>query len=329
MPPPKEHPLTSRRQLLLGSACLGLAGVARAQPSYPVRPVRIIVPFAPGGDTDLAARHVAAKLTETLGYTIVIDNRPGAGGNVGAEVALREPADGHTLLVISGSYPANAALSRTTSEALAAIQPIVQFSNSPIVMVVAQTSTVRTLADLVERARSAPGTITYGSAGIGSLSNLIGEYFASSAGVSLTHVPYKGIAGALTDVAGGRIDMTVSGIGAVRPLVQGAKVRLLAVAWPTRPADWPMLPTFAEAGLPQFDPSLWHGLVASKDVPATIVERLNRDINTVLREPSLRARWAEDGATAAGGTPGEFRELIRRDAQRWERIVKDAGIKPG
>lgn len=318
--------MLAKRRLLLAALCAAIAPAAWSADTYPAKPVRFVVPFVAGGESDIVARLIASKL-QARGYTIVVDNRPGAGGNLGAEQALREPPDGYTLLVISGAYAGNAVVMKPTFDPLGAIQPIVQFSRQPSVLVVSTASGFKTLKELIDKARQAPDSITYGSAGVGSLGNLSGEYFASTAGVKLTHIPYKGTSGGMTDLAGGQIDMMTAGITGARALAKGGKIRMLAVSSAKRLPELPDVPTFAEAGLPNFSIGLWHGLVASKDVPKPIVAKLNADVNEVLRDPEIVARFSADAVTPGGGTPDQFRDVIRSDLERWKRIVKEANIK--
>jgi tripartite-type tricarboxylate transporter receptor subunit TctC len=316
----------SRRIIL--SCCAALCLPVAAQPTpYPVKPIKVVVPFAAGGGSDTYARLIAQKLNETYGYTIVIDNKPGAGGNLGAEAALREPADGYTLLVISGSYAGNAVVSKPTFDPISAIQPIIQFTREPIVLVGGPTSPFKSLRELVEKAKKEPGSIAYGTSGVGGLAHLSTEYFASIAGIKLNHIPYKGTSASLVDLAGGQIQMILGGSSSIAPLAKGGKVRPLAVAAPTRLQSMPNVPTFAEQGFGSFRGDLWHGLVASKGVPTEVLTKLNTDINAVLRSPEMTNRLATDDVTAAGGTPQQFGEVIRADMERWKIIVKSADIK--
>ncbi|MFT3820243.1 MAG: tripartite tricarboxylate transporter substrate binding protein [Rubrivivax sp.] len=320
--------MSRRRAFALSciAACV-CAAPALAQTRYPAKPVKLVVPFAPGGGSDTMARLVAQKLTEAYGYTIVIDNKPGAGGNLGAEAALREAADGYTLLVISGSYAGNAVLNKPAFDPVAAIEPVVQFTREPVVLVTGPDSPFKSLPQLVAQARQQPGSVAYGTSGVGGLAHLSTEYFASVAGIRMTHIPYKGTSQSLVDLAGGQIQMILAGTTSVSPLVKGGKVRPLAVAAPARLASMPEVPTFAELGLGGFRADLWHGLVAPKGTPAEVVAKLNADINAVLRSAEMQSRLAADAVAAAGGTPQQFGEVIRADMERWRGIVKAADIR--
>jgi len=259
------------------------------------------------------------------GYKVIVDNKPGAGGHLGTEAALREPADGHTLLAISPSYAYNAIIYKPDFDALGAIQAVVQFTQSPGVLVVPASSRFKNLQDFIVAAKQAPGQITYGSGGIGSLGHFSAEYFADAAGIKLKHVPYK--TGVLNDLLAGHIDMMPAGSSNVRTLVKNDRVRVLVVSWPTRLPEYPDAPTFAEAGMPTVEVDVWQGLVASKDVPMQIVVKLNSDINEVLRDSALRARLAEAGLIPVGGTREHFRQVVANEFERWQRIAKTAGIK--
>jgi len=317
-----------RRAFTLSCIAAGVcAAPALAQTRYPAKPLKMIVPFAPGGGSDTMARLVAQKLTEAHGYTVVIDNKPGAGGNLGAEAALREPADGYTLLVISGSYAGNAILNKPAFDPVAAIEPVVQFTREPVVLVTGPDSPFKSLQQLIAQARQQPGSVAYGTSGVGGLAHLSTEYFASVAGIKMTHIPYKGTSQSLVDLAGGQIQMILAGTTSVSPLVKGGKVRPLAVAAPARLASMPDVPTLAELGISGFRADLWHGLVAPKGTPVEVVARLNADINAVLRSADMQARLAADAVAAAGGTPQQFGEVIRADMERWRGIVKAADIK--
>ena len=296
---------------------------AWAQNAWPTKPIHFVVPFSAGGESDIVARQIATRLGALRGYTVIVDNYPGAGGNLGAEKALREPADGYTLLVISGAYAANAVVSRKSSDPLAAIQPIVQFATQPSVLV--SSLKYATVGELLDKARKSPGSINYGSAGIGSLGHFSNENFAQVTGVKLNHVPYKGNSGAIADLASGQIDLMFAGVTGARALAKGGKVRMLAVTTPRRIATLPDVPTLAESGV-HYESSLWHGLVASKDVPPAVVEKLNADLNAVLRDPDIVARFNSELLTPVGGTPNDFRKVIQGDLDRLRQIAKVANI---
>jgi tripartite-type tricarboxylate transporter receptor subunit TctC len=317
--------MTLKRRILLIAACTLAAQGAFAQAGYPAKPIHFIVPFQAGGESDIVARQIANKLIALRGYHVIVDNYPGAGGNLGAEKALREPADGYTFLVISGAYAGNSIVSKPSFDPIGAIQPVIQFTRQESVLVAS--TKFKTLGELIGTAKKGPGTVNYGSAGVGSLGHLSTENFAYHAGVKLNHIPYKGTSGAISDLAGGQTDMMMAGLTGARALAKTGQIRILAVGGTKRLADLPDVPTFAESGLPKFETNLWHGLVASKEVPAAIITRINSDINAVLRDPEIVARYSSENVAAIGGTPAEFKETIRSDMERLRFIVKAADIK--
>ena len=321
----------TRRQLavLAGAAALLIAAPeqAKAQAKYPVKPIRFIVPFAPGGGTDVMARLFAQKLTEKNGYTVIVDNKPGAGGNLGVEAALREPADGYTFLVISSSYTVNAVLSKPSFDSLTAIEPVVQFSNDPVALAVGMNTPYKSVAELVAAAKANPDKLAFGSSGNGGIAHLAAEYFNSLAGIKVTHVPYKGTGAAVIDLIGGQIQMLMAGNNSFASLARAGKLRILAVGTPQRLASAPNVPTFAEVGMPQYRADIWHGLVAARGTPPAVIAKLNADVNAVLRSPEVQARLTKDDVEAGGGTPQAFGETIRTDIERWRTVVKQANIK--
>jgi tripartite-type tricarboxylate transporter receptor subunit TctC len=317
----------TRRLILAACAATLCLPVVGQTVRYPAKPVKFIVPFAPGGGSDTFARLIAQKLNAQHGYTVVVDNKPGAGGNLGAEAALREPADGYTFLVISGSYAGNAVVSKPGFDPISAIDPVVQFTREPIVLVAGPSSPFHSLRELVAEAKKKPDSIAYGTSGAGGLAHLATEYFASVAGIKLTHIPYKGTSASLIDLASGQIQMILGGSSSIGPLAKGGKVRPLAVAAPARLASMPSVPTFAEEGIAGFQADLWHGLVAPQGTPRDVIAKINADINAILRTPEMTARFATDDVSPAGGTPQQFADVIRADMARWKKTVQQANIK--
>jgi tripartite-type tricarboxylate transporter receptor subunit TctC len=319
----------TRRQLALAASAAALfaCGPAFAQAKYPAKPIRFIVPFATGGGTDAMARLMAQKLTEKNGYTVIIDNKPGAGGNLGSEAALREPADGYTFLVISSSYPVNAILNKPSFDPVTGIVPVVQFSSEPVALAVGPDTPYKTVAELVAAGKANPGKLAFGSSGNGGLAHLAAEYFTSLAGIKATHVPYKGTGAAVVDLIGGQIQMLMAGSNSFTSLAKAGKLRILAVGAPQRLATLPNVPTFAEAGMPTYRADIWHGLVAAKGTPPDVIARMNADVNAVLRSPEVVAKLAQDDVLPAGGAPGPFGETIRGDMERWRVVIKQANIK--
>lgn len=319
------------RRLLLSS---GLALIAAsplpsyAQAAWPNKIIKFIVPFSPGGGTDLLTREIASQLSATMGYKIVVENKQGASGMLGAEAALREPADGYTFLAITGSNViAGIVNKRPNSDFIGAIQGVVQYARTPTVLVVGPQSDAKSMVDLLAKARRAPGAVTYGTSGIGSLGHLGGERFAALAGVKLNHIPYKGTGTVLADLMSGQIDMMLAGVSVARPLIKSGKLRLLAVAEDKRLPDFPDVPTFAESGIVGYESDLWHGLVAAKEVPPEIIRKINADINAVLKSPAMRQRFEQSGETPVGGTPEQFQQVIQKEAETSQRIIKTLDLK--
>ena len=320
---------TNRRQVFcLASAFLmPTLQPAFAQVAYPSKPVKFIVPFGPGGGSDSSACFIAQKLNEKHGYTVIVDNRPGAGGNLGAEAALREPADGYTFLVISGSYVVNALLNKPNFDPIGAIAPVVQFTREAVMLAVGASTPYQTLREFVADAKQRPDRVSFGSAGAGSLSHVAAEHFNALAGLKIVHVPYKGTAPSLTDLAAGQIQMVTSGSSSFGALARAGKIRPLAVAAPARLPSYPTVPTFAEQGFPTYRADLWHGLVAAKGTPPEIVAKMNADINAVLSLPETQKRFASDHVSPGGGTPLQFGEVINQDMERWREVIRKADIK--
>jgi tripartite-type tricarboxylate transporter receptor subunit TctC len=319
---------------MLGKLCAGLfAGViAFAAPlagaqQYPAKPVRIIVPFAPGGGSDFTARLMAQKLTERLGNPFIVENRPGAGGNLGAEMALRSAADGYTLLLISASYTVNPSVYKLSFDPIQDVTPIIQISGGPYVVAVHPSVPAKTLAEFVAYARQQPDKLAYGSSGNGSVMHVSTAYFLESAKIKVLHVPYKGTGPALQDTIGGQVQLIFGAVPTTLPHVKAGKLRALAVTTAKRIAAAPEIPTIAESGYPDYEVTNWHGLVAPKGLAREIVERLNGEINAMLTSEDFKKVLANDGLEPAGGSPARFAEVLAKETARWKAVVQQAGIK--
>ena len=313
-------------RLLLALAALSAAWPLAAQ-DYPVRPVRLVAPFAPGGGTDFIARLIARKLSERLGQQVVVENRPGAGGNLGAELAVRAAPDGYTLLLVAGSYTVNPSLYKLGFDPVEDISPIIQLTQGPFIVAVHPDQPVKALRELVDLARSRPDALSYGSAGSGSITHLATELFLDVAGARVVHVPYKGTGPALNDAMAGNVQLIFGSVSTTIQHIRSGRLRGLAVTTPSRIAAAPDLPTMAELGYPECEVILWHGLVGPKGLPPAIVRRINEQANLALKTPDMEALLATDGVSAAGGTPARFGALIRADIQRWARVVRQAKVK--
>jgi tripartite-type tricarboxylate transporter receptor subunit TctC len=313
------------RSLAALAATLATAALAQG---YPAKPIRIIVPFAPGGNVDITARLVAPGLTEALGQPVIIENKPGAGGTIGADSVVKSPPDGYTLLMGSNStfsvapnlYP------KITYNPLKDFAPVVSIAVAPFVLVVNPASPAKNAQELVALAKAEPGKLTMSSAGTGSSNHLVGELFQEISGARFTHVPYKGSGQALTDLMGGTVNLHFDQITSAASFIQGGKLRALLVTAPKRVPMLPDVPTAAEAGYASFEASNVTGLIAPAGTPQDIIDKLNSATRKVIASPAVQERLVQLGAESTGGTPEQFAAYIRDDLSKWARIVKDARI---
>jgi len=309
----------------LALACCAL--LTHAQP-YPARPVHIVVPFSAGGPNDIIARLVAYKLAEALGQQMVIDNRPGAGGNIGTDFVAKAPADGYTLLSAGpGSLITNPLIGKVPYETERDFAPVSLMASAPNVLVVHPSVPARTVKELLALARAQPGRLNYASAGPGSSSHLAVALFAAMAGIEFTHVPYKGTGPGLNDLVAGQVQLAIFGIPPVLPLVKRGAVRALGVTGKRRSAELPEVPTIDEAGVPGYEVNPWYGLLAPAGTPPAIVARLSAEVTKIVRTPEMREKLAAQGAEAAGGSAEDYAAVIRADTVLWTRVIREAGIK--
>jgi tripartite-type tricarboxylate transporter receptor subunit TctC len=311
---------------ITAAAVFALVPAAFAQ-TYPAKAVRIIAPFAPGGGTDFIARVAAQKLTEAMGQQFVVDNRPGAGGSLGAEIGAKSPPDGYTLTLIAGSYSVNPALFKLAFDPVNDITPVVQLSQGPFLIVAHPALPVKTAKDLIALAKTKPGYLLYASSGQGSITHLATELFADMAGIKMTHVPYKGTGPAIVDTISGQTQLLWGSIAPSTPHVKSGKLKAIAVSTMKRVEAFPDVPTVNESGLKGYDVVLWHGLIAPRNLPRPILDRLNAELNKILKNKEMQDKLAGDGVSAAGGTPEQFGTLIKRDIDTWRRVVQKAGVK--
>jgi tripartite-type tricarboxylate transporter receptor subunit TctC len=307
---------------LLLAASVGVA----AQP-YPAKPVRIIVPFAPGGGNDFIARFMAQRLSAALAQQFVVENRAGAGGMIGVEVGVKAPPDGYTLTLVSNSYTVNPSLYKLRFDPIADITPVIQISSGPYIVVVHPSLPVASIAELVALAKSDSGRIFFASSGQGSVGHLATELLASMAGFKLNHVPYKGTGPALTDTIGGQTNAMLGSTASTLPHVRTGRLRALAVTSSTRLASEPDIPSVAQAGVSGYETVLWHGLIGPRGMPPAVVERLNAEVSKVLQLKETGEQLQNDGVSPAGGTPEQFLEIIRKEIEVWRRVVNEAGVK--
>src|SRR6185503_14107563 len=305
--------------------CLGIAG-AHAQ-QYPVKPIRFVAPFAPGGGTDFIARVAAQKLTEAVKQQVIVENRPGAGGTLGAEVGAKAPPDGYTFTVVAGSYSVNPSVYKLAFDPVNDITPVIHFSQGQLLVGVHPALPIKNMKDLIALAKTKPGGLSYASSGQGSIVHLSTELFLYMAKIKSVHIPYKGTGPAITDTMSGQTQFLFGSIAAVMPIVKQGRLRGIAVTTAKRLPALPDVPTLDESGVKGYDVVLWHGLVGPKGLPRTIVDRVNGELNKALKAKDMEERLAADGVSAAGATPEQFGGIIKRDIEMWRGVVQRAGVK--
>jgi tripartite-type tricarboxylate transporter receptor subunit TctC len=313
--------------LLFGVLFAGLSGGAHAQQPWPAKPIRFVAPFAPGGGTDFIGRVAAQKLTEAVMQQVIVENRPGAGGSLGAEIGAKAPPDGYTFTVIAGSYSVNPSIYKLAFDPVNDITPVIQFSQGPLVIVSHPSLPARNAKELIAIAKGKPGQLNYATSGQGSIVHLATELFAMMAGVKMTHIPYKGTGPALTDTMAGHTQLLWGSAAVAVPQVKNGKLKAIGVTTMQRIAALPDVPTVNEAGIKGYDVVLWHGLVGPRGVPQPIVERVNAELNKALKAKDMEEKLAADGVSPAGGTPQQFSAVIKRDIDTWAKVVKQAGVK--
>lgn len=311
---------------------IGLALVSSLVPaalaqSYPSKPIRLVVATAAGGGSDFVGRLMGAKLSEALGQQVIVENRAGAGSTLGYEFVIRSAPDGYTLAVITPSYAINPSLYPLKFDAASDYTPIVPIARGPYIVVVHPSLPVKSIRELIALAKARPGQITYGSSGQGAIVHLTTELFLYMAGVQMTHVPYKGGGLALTDVIAGQIQVVFATSQTGLAQAKAGRVRALAVTTPQRIAAEPDLPTIAEAGVPGYEVTNWHGLIGPKSIPRAVVDRLNGEMNKILKSKEMEERLQGDGVSPSGGTPEQLAEQIRKEIEQWRQVVTRAGVK--
>jgi len=313
--------------LIVGLASIGLSMPAASAADYPTKPIRIVVPFPPGGTTDILARAVAQKLSETWNQQVIVDNRPGAGGNIGADLVAKAAPDGYTLVMGTvGTHAINPNLYRKMPyDHVKDFAPIILVAGVPNVLVVNPSLPVHTVRELIDYAKANPGKLNFASSGNGTSIHLSGELFKTMANVQMTHVPYKGSAPALADLMGGQVQLMFDNLPSSLGLIKGGKLRAVAVTSTTRAAALPDVPTIAESGLPGFEASSWFGLLAPAGTPHDIVAKLNGVIAAWLATPDAKDKLLAQGAIAAGGSPEAFAKHIDSETSKWAKVVKASG----
>jgi tripartite-type tricarboxylate transporter receptor subunit TctC len=313
---------------LLAAAMAAACAAASAQEPYPSRPVKLVVPYAPGGPADLLARMVGEKLAARIGQPVLIDNKPGAGGHTGGDMVAKAPADGYTLML--GTIAHNGAVKLYKNlryDPLNDLQPVILLAESPSVLLVNPSLPAKSVVELLALARSKPGQLTYGSAGNGSAMHMAAELLKYMTHIDYVHVPYRGGAPAMTDLLGGQITMMFDSVGTAQQYVKTGKVRALAVTSANRIASMPDVPTVAESGVPGYSSVPWYTISVAKGVPAAIVARLNAEINAVLRSPDLAQRWEALGVVPLGGTPADAVARNLAETEKWSAVITAAKLQ--
>ena len=319
-----------RRVFVQSAVSLGLASVVAspwAQQPFPAKPIKFVVPFAAGGGGDVVARMLAQRLSERINSPVVVENRTGAGGNIGSDFVLKSPPDGYTLLNMSSTYPIQAAVSKLPFDPIADMQPIIMVSRDPVVLLVNSSSPFRNAKDLFDAAKRAPDKFTYGSAGVGTIAHLGMEELAYVMGIKLVHVPYKGSSQAFTDVLGGQVDMMLTSATFSGPHIKGGKVRGIGIAGTQRMPTLADVPTFEEQGFVGYNVVDWKAVAGPRGMPADVVAFLNRELNEVLRHKAVTEKFEAEGTTAVGGRPEDMMQVVRADVIRWRNIAEKAKVK--
>lgn len=320
----------SIHQFALAASVSLLAGApVFAADAYPVKPIRLIVPFAPGGGNDTLARLIGQTISGPLGQAVIIENKPGAGGAVGAEQAARAAADGYTVFLGGvGSHAVNPTINpKLGYDPIKDFAPIVLIASAPMVLAVHPSVPVNSIKELIAYAHANPGKLNFSSNGNGSSSQLAAVIFNSMAKTDMVHVPYKGLSPALVDLVSGKVDLMFSSVVAIMPMVQAGKLKALGVTSPKRLPAFPQIPTIASQGLPGYESGSWYGILAPAGTPADVVARLNSEINKAIQDPQVRAKLTEEGAEPVGGTPADFTQQIRAELARLSAFAKDIKVE--
>jgi tripartite-type tricarboxylate transporter receptor subunit TctC len=322
---PSEKPIGT----CLALAALALAAAPATAQQYPTRAVRIIVPFAAGGPTDILARLLAQRLTEATGQQFIVDNRAGGGGTIGAQAAARSAPDGYTLYIggITSLAMAPHTHGKLPYDPFKDFAPITTLTQQPVMLMVHPVLPARSVKEFIALARAKPGAIDYASSGIGGSGHLAGELFKSVAGITMVHVPYKSAAPALTDLVAGQVQVMFGTLLASVPLIRNDKLRGLAVTGQQRVSALPQVPTFAESGVKNFDASSWNCMMAPAGTPEPVIARLNMELVRIVRDPAVLERLKGDGVTGTGSTPQELAEYLKSESAKWGKVVRDVGIK--
>jgi len=323
------HRLTKLLVALVASLAAAALSMPALAQSWPTKPVRIVVPFGPGGPADIYARILGQELSEVLKQQFVVENKAGAGGTIGADIVAKSAPDGYTLLMMSNTLTTNETLLANKPYALmrdlVAVAPV---NSSDLVMVVSPSLNAKTLKELIALAKAEPGKLAYASAGPGTPYHLAGELFKTMTGTDLLHVPHKNSGEARNDVMGGHVQIMFDAVTAMKGNIEAGQVRALGTTGDKRSAVLPDVPTVSEAGVPGYETTIWLGLMVPKGTPKEIIDRLNAEITKIINKPAIREAWAKQGAVPMTMSPGEFNAFLRRDIEKWAKVTQQAGIKP-
>ena len=309
----------NRIRLCVAAALVFFAALAQA--AWPEKPVRLMVGFAPGG-SDIGGRIIAQKLSEMWGQPVVVDNRPGAAGNIAADLVAKTSPDGYTILLFVNSYTINTSVYKgLTWDALKDFAPVARYTSSPMIVVVNPKFPAKNLKEMTDYAKANPGKLFFGSAGSGTAPHLVGELYAMQAGTQITHVPYKGSAPSLMGLVGGEVQLSFAASSSVSAFVKDGRLRPLAVTTSKRDPQFPDVPTVAEAGIPGFDADIWYGLVVPAKTPPAIIKKISEDVKTALDDPEIQAKLRQNGLEPAFMTPEQMGELMKRDVARWKEVA--------
>ena len=312
----------------LAMVALGVFAAGAHAQSFPAKPVRLIVPFAPGGSTDIVARVLGQKLNEMWGQPVLVDNRAGGSTVIGTEIVAKAPPDGHTLLVTPAPFTIVPSLvPKLPYDPQKDFEPITLINTTPLVVVVHPGVPVKSMKDLIALAKSKPGTLNYGSSGSGGSNHLAGELFNSMAGVKMVHVPYKGNAPALTDLVGGHVDVVFNGLTSALPFIKSGKLRALGMTSLNRSATLPQVPTLDEAGLKGFQAVAWNGLTAPARTPKNVIDKLNADVLKVVRAPELVEKLRAEGSDPVGSSVEQYTAFLRDEIAKWGKVIRAANVK--
>jgi tripartite-type tricarboxylate transporter receptor subunit TctC len=318
--------MPSRLFAFLALAAIAPLSLAQA---WPTKPVKMVVPFPAGGPTDVLTRVLSEKLTGALGQPVVVDNKPGAGGTIGADFAAKSAPDGYTLVMATGStHSVGPSLAKVPYDPQKDFTPIVYVGYATNLLVISPVIGINNVRELIAYAKANPGKLNYSSSGIGSVAHLTGEMFASMAGIQLTHVPYKGTQLSIPDIMSGQVAMLFDNVMTAKPHVDGRRLKAIGISSLRRSSLVPEVPTIAESGLPGFESWNWFGVFGPANTPRAVVERVNHEMNRIIKDPAVRERFAQLGFESTGGSPAEFAAVVRSEAAKWSKVIHDANVKP-